>query len=152
MQAKACATKWFGISGLIGWRLFGNGTGFVWGFDFSEHNEEGDDHAIKRVAVGWAGDLGIERAGFDGPGAALAPASGAHLLDQAELDFIDGPEVADVLLQEIQEVLALFAVQNDTVGAQAMNDRVFRGTELFCRGGGPIREGAVGFRRLNCSK
>jgi hypothetical protein len=110
------------------------------------HDVEGGDHAVERVAVGWAGDLVIEHAGFDGPGAALAPAGGAHLLDEAELDFADGPEVLDVLVQEIQEILALFVFEDDAVSAQAVNDRVFGGTELSGRGGRPFREGAVGFR------
>jgi hypothetical protein len=89
--------------------------------------------------------LGIEHAGFDGPSAALAPAGGGHFLDQAELDFIDGTEVVDMLLQEILEILALFVFKDDAVGAEAVNDRVFRGTELAGRRGRPFREGAVGF-------
>jgi hypothetical protein len=40
----------------------------------------------------WASNMRV----FNGPGAALAPASGAHFLDQAELDLVDGPEVYDV--------------------------------------------------------
>jgi hypothetical protein len=39
----------------------------------------------ERVAVGWTGDLGMNMRV-----AALAPAGGAHFLDEAELDLIDG--------------------------------------------------------------
>jgi hypothetical protein len=69
-------------------------------------------------------DLVIERSGFDGPGAALAPVRGAHFLDHAQLDFVGGLEAVDVLLHEKQEALARFMVENDTVGAQAVTDRL----------------------------
>jgi hypothetical protein len=70
------------------------------------------------------GDLFIEQGGFDGPGAALAPVSGAHLLDHAELDPVGRAEAVDVLLQENQEVLARFVVENDTFGAEAVAESV----------------------------
>jgi hypothetical protein len=96
-------------------------------------------------------DLFIEQGGFNGPGAALAPVRGAHLLDHAELDFVGGLEAVDVLLEENQEVLARFVVQNDTFGAETVTESVERGT-FFSRGSGrPFREGAIGFRRLNSS-
>jgi hypothetical protein len=85
---------------------------------------EGGGHAVARVAVRWAGGLGIENAGFDGPGASLAPAGGAHFLDHAELDFAGGPEAVDVLLQEDREVLARFVFHNGAFGAQSVTDGV----------------------------
>ncbi len=66
----------------------------------------------------------IEQGGFDGPGAALAPVGGAHFLDHAEFDLVGRLEAVDVLLEENQEVLARFVVQNDTLGAQAVTDSV----------------------------
>jgi hypothetical protein len=89
---------------------------------------EGDEHAVHhrgwRPAVRLEGHLLIEHAGFDGPGAALAPVSGAHFLDHADLDFVGGLKAVDVLLQENQEVLARFALHNDTFGAQAVTDGI----------------------------
>jgi len=89
-------------------RVFGNGTGFVWKFDYSKHHQ-GAEREVQHVAGGQAG--------------------GAHFLDPAELDFFDGPEVFDVLAPEIEEAIALFVLQNDAAGAQAANDGVFRRTE-----------------------
>ena len=85
---------------------------------------EGDNHAFHHPAVGLEGHLLIEQAGFERPGAALAPVRSAHFLDHAELDFIGGAEAVDVLLQEKQEVLARFAFHDHTLGAQAMTDSV----------------------------
>jgi hypothetical protein len=89
---------------------------------------EGDDHALhhrlRHPRVRLEGHLLIEHAGFERPGAALAPVSGAHFLDHAELDFAGGAEAVDVLLEENREVLARFAIRNDTFGAQAVTDGV----------------------------
>jgi hypothetical protein len=85
------------------------------------------------------GDLFIEQGGFHSPGAALAPIGGAHFLDHVELDFIGRLEAVDVLLEENQEVLARFVVQNNTFGAEAMTERVERGTPLSRWRGGPFR-------------
>ncbi len=85
---------------------------------------EGGGHAAGVAALGLEGDLFIEQGGFDGPGAALAPAGGAHFLNQAEFDFVHRAEVVDMLLQEIQEVLALFVFENDAVGAEAVTESV----------------------------
>jgi hypothetical protein len=85
---------------------------------------EGDDHLVHHPGVGLEGHLLIEHAGFERPGAALAPVSGAHFLDHAELDFAGGAEAVDVLLEENREVLARFAIRNDTFGAQAVTDGV----------------------------
>jgi hypothetical protein len=60
-------------------------------------------------------------------------------------------KAADVLLQN-QEVLGRFVVQNDTFGAEAVTECVWRGTVLSGWSGWPFREGAVGFRRLNSSQ
>jgi hypothetical protein len=76
---------------------------------------------------------------------------GAHLLDHAELDLVGGLEAVCVLLQENQEVLARFVVQNDTVGAETVTDGVQGGTLFPGWGGRAFRKGAVGFRRLNPS-
>jgi hypothetical protein len=70
------------------------------------------------------GDLFIEQSGFDGPGAALAPVSGAHFLEHADLDFVGRLEAIDVLLEENQEVLVRFVVENDTFGAEAVTESV----------------------------
>jgi hypothetical protein len=85
---------------------------------------EGDGHAVRVGAVRVEGDLFIEQGGFDGPGAALAPVRCAHFLDHAELDFVGGPEVVHMLLQENQEVLARFMVQNNTFSAHAVPESV----------------------------
>jgi hypothetical protein len=71
---------------------------------------EGYGQAVPAAAIRLERHLPIEQAGFDGPGAALAPVSGAHFLDHAELDFVGGLEAVDVLLEENQEVLARFVV------------------------------------------
>jgi hypothetical protein len=99
-----------------------------------------------------AGDLFFEQGGFDGPGAAQVPVRGVHFLDHAELDFVSGLKDVDVMSQANQEVLARFVLQNDAAAAQAVNDSIFRGTELYSRGGRAFSDGAVGFRRLNSSK
>jgi len=70
------------------------------------------------------GDLFIDQGGFDRPRAALAPVGGAHFLDHVELDFVGGLEAVDVLLEESQEVLARFVVQNDTFGAETVTECV----------------------------
>jgi hypothetical protein len=57
-----------------------------------------------------------------------------------------------VLLQESEEMLARFVVENETGGAEAVSDGVLRGAELSVRGGWAFREGSAGFRRLNSSK
>jgi len=62
--------------------------------------------------VEWAGGLGFEHAGFDGPGAALSRAAGAHFLDHAELDFVDRPESTGMLLLENLKACARFVFQN----------------------------------------
>jgi hypothetical protein len=89
---------------------------------------EGDDHAVhhpvRHPAVRLEGHPLIEHAGFERPRAALAPVSGTHLLDHAELDFVGGREAVDVLLQENQEVLARFTLHDDTVGAQTVTHGV----------------------------
>jgi hypothetical protein len=117
---------------------------------------EGDDHLvhhpIHHPAVGLDGHLLIEHAGFERPGAALAPVRGAHFFDHAELDFVGGLEAVDVLLQENQEILARFAFHDHTFGAKAVTDSVQRGVTLPGWSGRPFRAGAVGFRRLNSSQ
>ncbi|MGA3235243.1 MAG: hypothetical protein ABSG03_02985 [Bryobacteraceae bacterium] len=113
---------------------------------------EGGDYAVERIAVGLAGGLGIEHAGFDGPGAALAPAGGGHFLDHAELDIAGGPEAVDVLLEEHRETRARFVVHNAIFGAQAVTDGVLRRVELSRGCGRPFGEGAVGSGRSNSSR
>jgi hypothetical protein len=90
--------------------------------------------------------MGIEHTGFDGPGAALAPAGGGHLLDHALLDFVGGAEAVGVLLEESEEMLARFVVEDETGGAEAVRDGVLRGAELSRRSGRAFGEGAVSFR------
>jgi hypothetical protein len=71
---------------------------------------EGGGHAFRPGFARLEGDVFIEQGGFDGPGAALAPVSGAHFLDHAELDFVGWLKAVDVRLEENQEVLARFVV------------------------------------------
>jgi len=114
--------------------VFGNGTRVVWRFYRSPHDEgeqgaliqavkagliaveegqgvrglkaaEDGDHAVQRVAFRMAGSLGIDEAGFHGPGPALAPAGGGHFLDHGALDITGGPEAVKVLLQEKGETV-----------------------------------------------
>jgi hypothetical protein len=82
------------------------------------------------VSPGWraicfsSNDLFFEQGGFDGPGAALAPVSGGHFLDHADLDFVGGLKEVGVLLHEDQEVLARFVVKDDAVRAEAVTEGV----------------------------
>ena len=72
------------------------------------------------VAGRLAGNGLVHDAGFHGPGAALPPESGKHLLDQAELDAIDWTEARDKLRQEIIKALARFVFKDETLGQQAV--------------------------------
>jgi hypothetical protein len=111
-----------GILHHFGWRVwvFGNGTGVVWRFDCSQHDEgapigeveasliavqqekrrrgchevEGDDHAVEGVAAGWEGDVVVEHAGFDGPEVVDRPA----LLKRGPLAFDDGTVLSDDIM------------------------------------------------------
>jgi hypothetical protein len=66
------------------------------------------------------GGLGRNRAihdtGLDGPGAALAPESGKHLLDQAKLDGIGGSEAREELGVEGIKALARFVFKDNALG------------------------------------
>ena len=129
MQAEAYAYQVFWNHWLAGAEavapqgggVFGNGTRVVWKFDCAGHDEGG-----------WRGCHEVQRVAV-------------------ELDVAGWLEAIDVLPQEGLDVLSLLVFQNDAAGAQALNDRVFRGTELSGWGGRP-REGAVGFRRSNSCK
>lgn len=44
-----------------------------------------------------AGNRGVHDAGSDGPGAALAPKGGGHLLNDAQFDAIGGAEAGEIL-------------------------------------------------------
>jgi hypothetical protein len=60
----------------------------------------GTVEAFEGGAFGGVQHLVAEGAGFDGPGAALAPEDGDEFLDERELDGVGGLEAFDVLLHE----------------------------------------------------
>jgi hypothetical protein len=62
------------------------------------------------------GNRAVHDAGLDGPGAALAPEGGKHLLDQAELNIIGGSEALDEAGEEVIEALARFVIEDDAPG------------------------------------
>jgi len=105
---------------------------------------EGLGQAIQGVAGGLAGGIVLEEAGFDGPGAAQAPGSGGHFLDDTDLDTILGRETVEVLGGEGIEALAAFLLENDAAGEQAMAQGVAGRGELAFGCSGTARAEAVG--------
>ena len=81
-----------------------------------------------------AGETVIEKAALDGPEAANAPVGGGHFLDHPEFDAIDGCETIEVAGDQGVELGAGFAADEDTIGEQAMAQRIRRRAALPFRG------------------
>ena len=100
------------------------------------------------VPIGGLGRNGaIHDAGFDGPGAALAPEGGKHLLDQAQLDGIGGREARDELGLEGIKGLARFVFKDDYLGHEAVAGGVPGGTAFSGRGDRALGAGSIGSGR-----
>ncbi len=89
--------------------------------------------------VGKAGQFGarglrpegfLDEAILDGPGAAHAPIGGGHLLDETELDVIDGAEALEVEAEELFERCRTFVRQEDRLRQQAVALGVLERAEL----------------------
>lgn len=89
------------------------------------------DLGAGRIGIGLRGHGGIDEAGFDGPGAALAPERGDHFLDEAEFDGVGGSEADEEIGKDGVEALARLVIEDDAHGEQPMADVVLR------RSGGP---------------
>jgi hypothetical protein len=76
----------------------------------------------------------IHETGFEGPGAALAPESGKHLLDQAQLDGIGGSEAREELGLEGIKGPARFVIKDNALGHEAVAGGVSGGPEFSGRG------------------
>jgi hypothetical protein len=153
--------------------VFGNGIRFVWHTGFSQHKQVPQGalvHAVQAgfIAVDEADGLGrgeifkgggeaadfvgaglvihvvLEHAGFDGPGAAHAPVGTDHLLDEAELDAIGGPEAVQVEVEEGFEAFAFLVLEDDAAGEQAMAQGVLSGTALAFGRDRAVGAGAIG--------
>jgi hypothetical protein len=85
---------------------------------------------------GLGGDRAIHDTGLDGPGAALAPKGGEHLLHQAELHAIGGSETFDEAGEEGIKALARFVFEDHTLGHQAVAGGVPGGTGFSGWGNG----------------
>jgi hypothetical protein len=72
----------------------------------------------------------VKQAGFDGPGAAHAPPSGDHFLDDAELDAVGRLEAVQVIGQDFRETIGRFVFQDNDARQQGMAARVLR-RDLF---------------------
>ncbi|HEX4644757.1 MAG TPA: hypothetical protein VH598_04040 [Verrucomicrobiae bacterium] len=66
----------------------------------------------------------VHEAGFQGPGAAAAPLSRRHFVDQGELEIILGTKTGDVLPAEVVKFLLGFVFEDDTFGIEAMGTTV----------------------------
>jgi hypothetical protein len=86
---------------------------------------EGGGDAAELVA-GPVGHAVFEDAGLDGPGAALAPAGGDHLLDGAELDVVDRAEPFEELSEKLAEAVAVLVGEDDLGGEEPVADGVPR--------------------------
>ena len=69
---------------------------------------------------------GVQQAGLDGPGAALAPEGGDHLLDHGQLDVVGRAEDVQKLGDKLVEALARFVAEHDASGKQTVADGVHR--------------------------
>ena len=101
----------------------------------------------KTCVGGLGGARVIHEAGFDGPGAALAPKGGEHLLDQAQFDGIGGLEAREELGLEGIKGLARFVFKDNYLGHEAVAGGVSGGTEFSRGGGGAPGAGSIGSGR-----
>jgi hypothetical protein len=164
---SGCGTRvvWYGGAG--GWREGG-----------AEHQEVVEGSlvhrvepglvAVHQVALGLGGEIvkgagdaaplrpggmrghgGLHVFGFDRPGAAEAPVGGGELLDQGELDAIDGGEAADVLLQDDLKILRRFVFEDHAFCEQAVTEGVLRRARFGLGSAGAGRLRAVRARGKN---
>ena len=88
--------------------------------------------------------LVLDKIGFDGPEASLAPFSGDHFLDQIELDWSYGLELLDVGVQHFLILLGGFFRDDDAFGVEAVSDGVPGGDLAAGFGFGSVGFCAVG--------
>ena len=80
------------------------------------------------------------------PEAALAPKGGGHFLDLTEFHVVEGTETADMLIEELVEISAVFVGQNDDMRQVTMPQGIVADA-LFAFGSfGAAGLGAVGAR------
>ena len=65
--------------------------------------------------------------GFDGPGAAQAPASGDHFFDHVEFEVVGGLEAIDVLGEECLKRFGRFVFENQAAGQKAVAQSILGG-------------------------
>src|SRR6266545_3397983 len=86
------------------------------------------------------------------PEAALAPKGGGHFLDLTEFHVVEGSETADMLIEELVEISAVFVGQNDDMRQVTMPQGVVADA-LFAFGSlGATGLGAVGAGSLSTSR
>ena len=77
---------------------------------------EGIGHTVEGGSGGLGGDLLIEEAGFEGPGAAQAPIGCGHVLNHAEFQAAGGLEVGNVVGEQGGEGLGTFVLEDYAMG------------------------------------
>ena len=88
--------------------------------------------------------LVLDKIGFDGPEASLAPFGGDHFLDEIEFDEADGLELLDVGVEHFLKLLSGFFRDDDTFGVEAVSDGVPGGDLAAGFGFGSVGFSAVG--------
>ena len=113
---------------------------------------KGISHAIEGGTGGLGGDLLIEEACFEGPGAAQAPIGCSHVLDHAEFQAVGGLEAGNVVGEQGSEGLGTFVLEDYTTGEEPMAEGVAGRALLALRGFGAAGEISVGARCANASE
>jgi hypothetical protein len=156
-----------GIGGrirLIG--VSGNGIRFVWKIRVAGVAEAlgGRQRAVEGAfevgliamdegeAVARDGAGGLVDEGFpEAPATAPAPDGGDEVLDEGELDGVDGLEAVGEGFEHVFEGVGVLVGEDEGLGEEAVGGRV-RGGALFAFGGdGAVGAGAVGARGLDAS-
>ncbi len=102
------------------------GAGLVGEFDEGERGAHvGRNERVGFVHIIALGvELVIERGGFDGPHALLAPARGDHFFDEIELDVVGRLEAADVGFAAGQVIGPVLGSEDDGCGSEPVLERV----------------------------
>jgi hypothetical protein len=118
------------------------------GVGFRKGVERGCE-AAERIGFGIRTDLVVHEAGLDGPGAAEAPVREGHLFDYRQLDAAGWRKTPDVLVHDIKETCARFALEDDVAGEEAVAGSVPGGATFAIRGDRTAGAGAIGAGRLD---
>jgi hypothetical protein len=78
----------------------------------------GEGHVILFKLRSYDAHFAVESGGLDGPGAAEAPGSGDHLVDQVEFYGVGRVELVQIRLAEEVEALLRFGFEDDLVTAE----------------------------------